>query len=213
MSYYTKLPFEGIFKVNYPYGIKDSNYASGTHDGVDMGNAKLPQVYSIVDGIVSYAGWENASNQKQGFGLYVSIKFDITNSGYKKVFFGHLQETKVVVGQKVNPTTIIGTMGNTGFSTGPHTHVEIREYNINGSLIRKINSATYMGIPNVIGTYDSANYRITIENNNPTYYTVKSGDTLSGIASRYNTTYQELANKNSIANPNLIYAGQKLIVS
>ena len=44
------------------------------------------------------------------------------------------------------------------------------------------------------------------------YYTVVSGDTLSEIAVRYNTTYQELARINSIPNPNLIYVGQKLIV-
>lgn len=41
-------------------------------------------------------------------------------------------------------------------------------------------------------------------------YTVKSGDTLSEIAARYGTTYQELAKKNGIANPNLIYPGQVL---
>lgn len=40
------------------------------------------------------------------------------------------------------------------------------------------------------------------------YYTVKSGDTLSGIAARYGTTYQRLAQMNGIANPNKIYAGQ-----
>ena len=39
-------------------------------------------------------------------------------------------------------------------------------------------------------------------------YVVKRGDTLSGIARRYNTTYQELARYNSIANPNLIYVNQ-----
>ena len=39
-------------------------------------------------------------------------------------------------------------------------------------------------------------------------YIVKSGDTLSGIARRYNTTYQELARYNNIANPNLIYVNQ-----
>lgn len=39
-------------------------------------------------------------------------------------------------------------------------------------------------------------------------YTVKKGDTLSGIASKFGTTYQELANKNGIANPNLIFPGQ-----
>lgn len=41
-----------------------------------------------------------------------------------------------------------------------------------------------------------------------TTYTVVAGDTLSGIASRYGTTYQELARINNIDNPNLIYAGQ-----
>ena len=44
------------------------------------------------------------------------------------------------------------------------------------------------------------------------YYTVKPGDTLSGIATKYETTYQKLAQMNGIANPNKIYAGQKLRV-
>lgn len=44
------------------------------------------------------------------------------------------------------------------------------------------------------------------------YYVVKSGDTLSGIASRYGTTYQHLAEINGIKNPNLIYAGQRIRV-
>ena len=43
-----------------------------------------------------------------------------------------------------------------------------------------------------------------------TIYTVKSGDTLSGIASKYGTTYQVLANYNGISNPNVIYPGQKI---
>ena len=41
-------------------------------------------------------------------------------------------------------------------------------------------------------------------------YTVKSGDTLSGIAKKYNTTYQAIANKNGIKNPNFIKVGQVL---
>lgn len=44
------------------------------------------------------------------------------------------------------------------------------------------------------------------------YYTVVKGDTLSGIAAKYKTTYQNLAKWNNIANPNLIYVGQKLKV-
>lgn len=42
------------------------------------------------------------------------------------------------------------------------------------------------------------------------YYTVKYGDTLSGIASRYQTTYQKIAQLNGISNPNKIYSGQKI---
>ena len=44
------------------------------------------------------------------------------------------------------------------------------------------------------------------------YYTVRSGDTLSGIATKYGTTYQRIAQLNGIANPNKIYVGQKLRV-
>lgn len=43
-------------------------------------------------------------------------------------------------------------------------------------------------------------------------YVVKAGDTLSGIASKYGTTYQELARKNGISNPNLIFPGQVIII-
>ena len=43
-------------------------------------------------------------------------------------------------------------------------------------------------------------------------YVVKQGDTLSGIASQFNTSYQKIANDNGISNPNLIYPGQQLII-
>lgn len=46
-----------------------------------------------------------------------------------------------------------------------------------------------------------------------TVYVVKSGDTLSGIASRYGTTTANLARINNIANPNLIYPGQRIVIN
>lgn len=49
--------------------------------------------------------------------------------------------------------------------------------------------------------------------NNSTSYTVQAGDTLSGIASKFGTTYQELARINNISNPNLIYVGQVIKVN
>ena len=49
--------------------------------------------------------------------------------------------------------------------------------------------------------------------NNSITYTVQAGDTLSGIASRFGTTYQELARINNISNPNLIYVGQVIKIN
>lgn len=49
-------------------------------------------------------------------------------------------------------------------------------------------------------------------NGTTAYYTVQKGDTLSGIAKRYGTTYQQLAKLNGIANPNIISIGQKIRV-
>lgn len=46
--------------------------------------------------------------------------------------------------------------------------------------------------------------------NSSVYYTVRAGDNLSSIASRYGTSYQSIASLNGLANPNLIYAGQTL---
>lgn len=179
MSYITNLPFEGTFQVTYPYGIKDNAYLSGVHQGIDMGNPSNSNVYSINTGVVTYAGWENIENKKQGFGLYVTVKFDVTDSGYKKVFYAHLSKVNVVVNQKVSNSTILGVMGSTGFSTGPHLHVEIREYSSNGTLLKIINPANYMGIQNKIGKYDSVNYRIYLDD---------TGNTKSEIVGNYRIT-------------------------
>lgn len=77
--------------------------------------------------------------------------------------------------------------------------------------------AAYNGIanPNLIyvgqqikipGTAGASVPNTTVEK----VYTVVNGDTLSGIAAKYGTTWQKLADYNDIANPNLIYAGQKV---
>ena len=50
------------------------------------------------------------------------------------------------------------------------------------------------------------------DNSSTTTYTVKSGDTLSGIAEKYGTTYQHLAELNGISNPDLIYVGQVITI-
>lgn len=57
------------------------------------------------------------------------------------------------------------------------------------------------------------NKLVSNNTSNNQYYVVKSGDTLSGIASKYGTTYQHLAQINGIANPNKIYPGQNIRIN
>lgn len=65
----------------------------------------------------------------------------------------------------------------------------------------------------VLGTrYDEVQKIVNGGGTSAVYYTVKSGDTLSAIASKYGTTYQKIAQINGISNPNKIYVGQKIRV-
>lgn len=147
----TKLPFTGKFDVTCEYGRKGTLWASGIHGGIDL-VGKDKKVYAICNGTVTYAGWENANNTKQGFGKYVKIREAGTN---RDIYLAHLDKVYVSVGTKVTPTTVVGYMGATGNVTGAHTHVEIREYG------RKLNPANYMGIPNKVATgLNSADYQI-----------------------------------------------------
>lgn len=150
----TKLPFSGKFKVTCIYGKKGSVWASGVHQGIDLVGITNKKVYAICNGVVERAGYD-----KSGFGNYVRIKEDGTEN---RIYLAHLSKIYVKVGQKVSHTTVVGLMGSTGKSTGEHTHVEIREFR-NGVAVRKLNPATYMGIPNKIGTYNSSDYQIKQE--------------------------------------------------
>ena len=150
----TKIPFTGDFKVTCEYGRKGTAWASGMHQGIDLVGITNKKVYAICPGVVERAGYD-----KGGFGNYVRIKEDGTEN---RIYLAHLDKIYVKVGQKVTYTTVVGLMGSTGNSTGPHTHVEIRKFQ-NGVAVSKLNPATYMGIPNKVGTYNSANYQINTQ--------------------------------------------------
>ena len=150
----TKLPFTGNFRVTCIYGKKGTAWKSGVHQGIDLVGITNKKVYSICNGVVERAGYD-----KGGFGNYVRIKEDGTEN---RIYLAHLDKIYVKVGQRVTYTNVVGLMGSTGNSTGPHTHVEIREFK-NGVAVRKLNPANYMGIPNELGTYNSKDYQITTQ--------------------------------------------------
>ena len=84
----------------------------------------------------------------------------------------------------------------------------VQQISGNKALIKEITSWVYISDLVLVSGDSSTNPSLSI----PIYYTVKYGDTLSGIAAMYGTTYQKLAELNGISNPNKIYAGQKIRV-
>ena len=133
-------PYNGKFRVS-------QIFKGSVHDGLDLVGVDSKEIHSTVNGVVEKAGWENPSNKKQGFGLYVRIR---KNNSVDKYYFGHLSAVKVTAGQAVKIGDVIGIEGSTGKSTGSHCHYCVRG-NGSKSQIRNIN--TISGIPNALGTY------------------------------------------------------------
>lgn len=139
-------PFDGNFQV--------TQTQHSTHDGLDLVGLDSNEVHATVTGTVQYAGWENDKNHAQGFGLYVCIK---GSDGYY-YYYGHLSEKRVNTGDKVKICDVIGIMGNTGYSTGPHTHYCIRKQFAKGN---ELSTPLISGIPNALGVYNDGHKTMT----------------------------------------------------
>lgn len=93
-----------------------TQYFSWYHPGIDIANPAEPLDVAADSGHVIYAGWDSS-----GYGNMVLIDH---GNGFK-TRYGHLSQVMVISGQTVAKGQTIGRMGNTGHSTGPHTHFEI----------------------------------------------------------------------------------------
>jgi murein DD-endopeptidase MepM/ murein hydrolase activator NlpD len=90
------------------------------HEGLDIGIWYNTPVMATADGIVKFAGWKN------GYGYLVII-----NHGFGfETRYGHLNKIKVKKGEAVKRGQTIALSGNSGKSTGPHLHYEVRKNNI-----------------------------------------------------------------------------------
>lgn len=136
-------PYKGKFRVSQQFKGSD-------HDGLDLVGVDSTCLYSTVDGTVERAGWENPSDHKQGFGLYVRIKQTGTADRY---YFGHMSELNVNLGDTVKAGQKIGLQGSTGNSTGPHCHYCVRA---DASKAKIKDVSLISGIPNEIGTYNDS---------------------------------------------------------
>ena len=94
-----------------------SGAGAEAHSGLDFRGQIGDSVAATASGVVNFAGVQN------GYGNIVRISL---KSGYE-ILFAHLSEIDVKNGQTVNSGDIIGKVGSTGRSTGPHLHYEVRK--------------------------------------------------------------------------------------
>lgn len=120
------------------YGKKTSGFGSRRnpfndrrmefHKGIDLGCPPGTRVHSARSGQVVFSGYD------EGYGNLVIIEHEF---GYRS-YYGHLSRLVVRTGDSVKPGQLIALSGNTGRSTGPHLHFEIRK---NG---RALNPMTFI---------------------------------------------------------------------
>ena len=126
-------PWEGLSgSGKVPHGMPIKGYLTQAsrsgHVALDFGAPVGTAVKATMDGKVVYAGWNN-----EGYGNLV-----IVDNGKYRTYYAHLSKIPVKVGQKVRAGETIALSGNTGNSTGPHLHYEVR---VDG---RQVNPAEYI---------------------------------------------------------------------
>lgn len=98
-----------------------------THNGIDIASSGIygKPIIAVADGTVLLA-----TNNAGGYGLYVMINHGSYNGNSYTTLYGHMSSMAVSAGQSVKAGQVIGYVGSTGRSTGPHLHYEIR---VNGT--------------------------------------------------------------------------------
>lgn len=112
------MPVQAAFRFTSPFGPRWGRM----HEGVDMAGPVGTPVYATADGEVTFAGWQN------GYGRIVIVRHPYG----LETRYPHLNAIRAEVGQRVSRGDQVGDMGNSGRSTGPHLHYEIR---VNGEAV------------------------------------------------------------------------------
>jgi len=111
------MPLSGRMSSNF--GLRTHPILGGLrfHDGVDLAAPVGTPIRATSDGIVERAAWTG------GYGLMVEV-----NHGQgTETLYGHMERMAVSAGQSVKKGDVLGYVGSTGLSTGPHLHYEVRQ--------------------------------------------------------------------------------------
>lgn len=109
-------PVDSGYPITSLYG-EVSSIRDHVHGGIDFGVPAGTEVYAVDGGIVEKSGWTDAN------GNWVKIRHpSLLTTAYL-----HLSQRNVDSGDLVTPGQVIGLSGNTGNTTGPHLHFEVRD--------------------------------------------------------------------------------------
>lgn len=182
-----------IKMFKYPTHVRriTSNFRTKSrpnHNGIDIAEKGYHEIFASAGGDVV------RSYVSKSYGECVMIQHVINGKIWTTVY-AHMRTgtRRVNVGQRVNQGHVLGIMGSTGNSTGQHLHFEIHN-GIWNSGKNAVDPLKYLDEP--------------MTGND--FYVVKWGDTLSGIAKKFNVTVDRLADLNGIRNRNLIHVGDKM---
>ncbi|KAF2959589.1 M23 family metallopeptidase [Thermotoga sp. 38H-to] len=118
-------PVYGVISSGFGWRIHPITGKYSFHSGVDISAPEGTPIFAAESGVVEFAG------KNGGYGLMIKIK----SASYEHIY-GHLSQIDVYEGQYVKKGQIIGRVGNTGLSTGPHLHFEVR---VNEKAVNPIN--------------------------------------------------------------------------
>lgn len=209
-------PVPGV--VTSRYGYRKGRY----HNGIDLNLRTGDTVKAAFSGRVRYAKWNDG-----GFGNLVIIRH---HNGLE-TFYAHLSKHLVAPDQEVKAGEPIGLGGNTGRSFGAHLHFEVRFYDApmnpeevidfakkelkdENLLVQKrlFRPGAKPSDEEISGESIASVQARTEASAARKYYKIRSGDTLSQIASRNNTTVSRLCKLNGIRPTTLLQVGRQLRV-
>lgn len=172
------------------------------HNGIDLNLRTGEAVRSLFPGVVRYAG---------SYGSYGRMVV-VRHWNGLETYYAHLHRTKVAVGQEVDAGEVIGLGGNTGRSTGPHLHLEVRFKGIPIDPSRFIDlSSGELSCHTLVlrkTRWSYAAYPLGTQ-----FHTVEKGEHLYAIAERYGTSINALCELNGISRRSTLRVGQQLMVS
>lgn len=170
------------------------------HHGVDLRLTTGDDVYSAFDGIVRMASYD-----RYGYGHFILIR----HRNGLETLYGHLSKLLVSVGREVRAGDVIGYGGNTGRSTGPHLHFEVRYKGLSINP-EDVFDFTSHKLKHSIFTVSSGNFEHILKMNEAIVHRVRNGENLSVIARRYGVSVSHITRMNSISTSTILRVGMGL---